>query len=127
MGLNHIELTKWLLQRHRPDLNRSPCSLPLHIACLKGYEVCVELLLKYGARIECDSRICFPASHSPNCELFQHNGGNHFEEVDFPISCERFDNSKLQNAICYAIDGDHINVLNILVQKLEDPWVNYSL
>lgn len=36
VGLNHIELARWLLQRHRPDVNRSSCSLPLHIACLKG-------------------------------------------------------------------------------------------
>lgn len=42
------------------------------------------------------------------------------------MTCERFDNSKLQNAICYAIDGDQINVLNILVQKIEDPWVYKS-
>jgi len=45
VGLNHIDLTKWLLHRHRPDVNRSPCSLPLHIATLRGYEECVELLL----------------------------------------------------------------------------------
>ncbi|XP_037810103.1 uncharacterized protein LOC119602585 [Lucilia sericata] len=121
VGLNHIELTKWLLQRHRPDLNRSPCSLPLHIACLKGHESCVELLLKYGARIECDSRMCFPGCHSPNCELFQYNT-SHYEDVEYR---DRFDNSKLQNAICYAIDGDQINVLNILVQKLDDPWIPF--
>jgi hypothetical protein len=35
VGLNHIELARWLLHRHRPDVNRSACSLPLHIACLK--------------------------------------------------------------------------------------------
>uniref|UniRef100_A0A1B0AIC6 SOCS box domain-containing protein n=1 Tax=Glossina pallidipes TaxID=7398 RepID=A0A1B0AIC6_GLOPL len=126
VGLNHIELTKWLLQRHRPDVNRSPCSLPLHIACLKGYEACVELLLKYGARIECDSRMCFPGSHSSNCELFQYNASN-FEDVEFPMPRERYDNSKLQNAICYAIDGDQINVLNILVQKIADPWIPFRV
>ncbi|XP_005188437.1 ankyrin-2 [Musca domestica] len=123
VGLNHVELTKWLLQRHRPDVNRSPCSLPLHIACLKGHESCVELLLKYGARIECDSRMCFPGSHSSNCELFQWNANNHYEDVEFRE--RNFDNSKLQNAICYAIDGDQINVLNILVQKLDDPWIPF--
>lgn len=36
VGLNHVELVKWVLHRHRPDVNRSPCSLPLHIACLRG-------------------------------------------------------------------------------------------
>lgn len=122
VGLNHIELTKWLLQRHRPDVNRHPCSLPLHLSCLKGHQVCVELLLKYGARIECDSRMCYPGSHSTNCELFQCNQSiNHYEDVEYRE--RNFDNSKLQNAICYAIDGDQWDVLNILVQKLDDPWV----
>lgn len=31
---------------------------------------------------------------------------------------------KLQNAIYYAIDGDQVNILNILTQKLEEPWVS---
>lgn len=36
VGLNHIELARYVLNRFRPDVNRSPCSLPLHIACIKG-------------------------------------------------------------------------------------------
>lgn len=36
VGLNNVELVRWLLTRFKPDVNRSPCSLPLHIACLKG-------------------------------------------------------------------------------------------
>lgn len=31
-------------------------------------EECVELFLKYGARIDTEARMCFPGSHSNNCE-----------------------------------------------------------
>ncbi|XP_017484169.1 PREDICTED: ankyrin-3 [Rhagoletis zephyria] len=126
VGLNHIDLTKWLLHRHRPDVNRSPCSLPLHIACLKGYEECVELLLKHGARIDTDSRMCFPGVHSHNCEESGKYHGNNDDVGAAPNVCERV-NTKLQNAVCYAIDGDQINVLNILAQKMEDPWVPFRV
>ncbi|XP_055619488.1 serine/threonine-protein phosphatase 6 regulatory ankyrin repeat subunit C isoform X1 [Toxorhynchites rutilus septentrionalis] len=144
VGLNHIELARWLLQRHRPDVNRSSCSLPLHIACLKGYEECVELLLKHGARIDTEARMCFPGVHSHNCE----ESGKYksmspqlmLDSVDFLICppyvlsdqgddvgvCER-PNTKLQNAVCYAIDGDQINVLNILAQKMEEPWMPFRV
>lgn len=40
--------------------------------------------------------------------------------------CER-SNTKLQNAVCYAIDGDQINVLNILAQKMEEPWMPFRV
>ena len=42
------------------------------------------------------------------------------------VGCERL-NTKLQNALCYALDGDQINVLNILSQKLEEPWVPFRV
>jgi len=121
VGLNHIDLARWLLHRHRPDVNRNPCSLPLHIACLKGYEECVELLLKHGARIDTEARMCFPGPHSHNCE---ESGKYRGPQNDVVVCNERL-NTKLQNAVCYGIDGDQINVLNILSQKLEDPWVKY--
>ncbi|XP_058829570.1 ankyrin-3 [Topomyia yanbarensis] len=122
VGLNHIELARWLLQRHRPDVNRSSCSLPLHIACLKGYEECVELLLKHGARIDTEARMCFPGAHSHNCE----ESGKYKNQGDDVGVCER-PNTKLQNAVCYAIDGDQINVLNILAQKMEEPWMPFRI
>lgn len=123
VGINHIELARWLLQRHRPDVNRSACSLPLHIACLKGYEECVELLLKHGARMDTEARMCFPGTHCNNCELSgKYRGVNDgVTGVCSPTHNER-QNTKLQNAVCYAIDGDQINVLNILSQKMEEPW-----
>uniref|UniRef100_A0A182PMU7 SOCS box domain-containing protein n=1 Tax=Anopheles epiroticus TaxID=199890 RepID=A0A182PMU7_9DIPT len=122
VGLNHVELARWVLQRHRPDVNRSSCSLPLHIACLKGYEECVELLLKHGARIDTEARMCFPGAHSHNCE----ESGKYKNQGDDVGVCER-PNSKLQNAVCYAIDGDQINVLNILAQKMEEPWMPFRV
>lgn len=63
--------------------------------------------------------MCFPGPHCHNCEESGKYRGNHQEEVGV---CERL-YTKLQNAVCYAIDGDQINVLNILSQKMEDPWV----
>ncbi|XP_058055330.1 ankyrin-3 isoform X1 [Anopheles bellator] len=122
VGLNHVELARWLLQRHRPDVNRSSCSLPLHIACLKGYEECVELLLKHGARIDTEARMCFPGAHSHNCE----ESGKYKNQGDNVGVCER-PNTKLQNAVCYAIDGDQISVLNMLAQKLEEPWMLFRV
>lgn len=115
VGLNHQELVKWLLLRPHTDVNRFPCSLPLHIACLKGYEECVELLLKHGARLDTEARMCFPGPHSHNCE----ESGKYKGQEN--VVCER-PLSKLQNCISYAIDGDQINVLNILAQKMEEPW-----
>lgn len=124
VGLNHIELVRWILQRHRPDVNRSPCSLPLHIACLKGYEECVELLLKHGGRIDTEARMCFPGSHCLNCEESNKYRSTTFGGVAVCVSVEPH-NTKMQNAVCYAIDGDQIGVLNILSQKMEEPWLPF--
>ena len=35
VGLNNVEMIRWCLTRNI-DINRGACSLPLHIACLKG-------------------------------------------------------------------------------------------
>lgn len=85
------------------------------------YEECVELLLKHGARIDTEARMCFPGSHSHNCE---ESGKYKNGQEDVAGVCER-QNTKLQNAVCYAIDGDQINVLNILAQKIEEPWIPF--
>lgn len=134
VGINHIELARWLLQRHRLDLNRSPCSLPLHIACLKGYEECVELLLKYGARIDTEARMCYPGKHLHNCEESgKYVNRNTYDSDDGGASsvvvCDNLNErpNKLQNAICYAIDGDHVGVLTLLTQKKEEPWMPFRV
>lgn len=40
-------------------------------------------------------------------------------------SRDRVPTSKLQSAIYYALDGDHVNILILLAQRGEDPWVKY--
>lgn len=74
----------------------------------------MELLLKHGARIDTEARMCFSGQHSHNCE----ESGKYKSASEVPPTTS----TKLQNALCYAIDGDQINVLNILAQKMEEPW-----
>jgi hypothetical protein len=51
------------------DVNRGACSLPLHIACFKGYKELVELMVnKYRARVDLEFRMCWPGIHNINCE-----------------------------------------------------------
>ena len=35
VGINNLDMVRWILSRNL-DVNRGVCSLPLHIACLKG-------------------------------------------------------------------------------------------
>nr|XP_023026895.1 transient receptor potential channel pyrexia [Leptinotarsa decemlineata] len=125
VGANNVELVRWLLARHSSaDVNRFPCSLPLHIACLKGYDECVELLLKHGAKSDVEARMCFPGPHNSNCE----QRGKYSSAMQQEETCierdsrERIPSSKLQSAIFYALDGDQVNILMLLAQRGEDPW-----
>ncbi|CAB3384699.1 Hypothetical predicted protein [Cloeon dipterum] len=106
-----------LLQKNI-DVNRGGgvCSLPLHIACLRGHEECVELLLKHGARPEVEARMCWPGPHHLNCE----QRGKHCVRDD-----QQGDRShdKLQSAIYYAIDGDQVDILELLIQQGENHWL----
>jgi hypothetical protein len=68
--------------------------------------------------------MCFPGIHSHNCEesgkyknVHEDAGPSHLTGA-IQIS----QSNKLQNAIAYAIDGDQINILNLLAAKLEDPF-----
>ncbi|XP_050497650.1 ankyrin-2 [Diabrotica virgifera virgifera] len=125
VGANNVELVRWLLARHSAaDVNRFPCSLPLHIACLKGHDECVELLLKHGAKSDVEVRMCWPGPHSSNCE----ERGKYSTAVQHEETCierdtrERAPNNKLQSALYYALDGDQVNILTMLSQRGEDPW-----
>lgn len=111
VGFNNVEVVRWLVGRGC-DVNRAVCSLPLHIACLRGFEDVVELLLKHGARIDMEARMCWPGPHNQNCE----QRGIHEAGVADKTS------DKLQSAICYAIDGDHVDILELLMQQGEDNW-----
>ncbi|KAG5882329.1 hypothetical protein JTB14_037614 [Gonioctena quinquepunctata] len=125
VGANNVELVRWLLARHSAaDVNRFPCSLPLHIACLKGHDECVELLVKHGAKSDVEARMCWPGPHSSNCE----ERGKYSSVIQQEETCierdsrERIPSSKLQSAIYYALDGDQVNILTLLAQRGEDPW-----
>lgn len=73
--------------------------------------------MKHGARLDTEARMCFPGLHSHNCEESgKYKGGQE------DVVCEGTNTSKLQNCISYAIDGDQINVLNILAQRMEEPF-----
>lgn len=116
VGINNVELVRWICSRN-PDLNRGPCSFPLHIACLKGHEQIVELLLKHGARVDVEARMCWPGPHNQNCEERGKYTSAHHEL----IPAERT-SDKLQNAICYAIDGDQVAILELLTQNGDEHW-----
>ncbi|CAB4061078.1 unnamed protein product [Lepeophtheirus salmonis] len=102
VGINNLEMIRWCLSRNI-DINRGACSLPLHIACLKGYEDAVELLLKHGARVDVES---------PNVLAW--------------TSSTKLSSDKLQCAIYYAIDGDQVDILELLAQQGEDHWLPWQ-
>ncbi|KAK3851936.1 hypothetical protein Pcinc_041448 [Petrolisthes cinctipes] len=120
VGINNVELVRWCLSRS-VDPNRGVCSLPLHIACLRGYEECVELLLKHGARVDVEARMCWPGPHNQNCE----QRGKYCGPLPEVSMADR-SSDKLQNAIYYAIDGDQVEVLEILTQQGDHHWLPWQ-
>ena len=69
------------------------------------FEDAVELLLKHGARVDVEARMCWPGPHQQNCEervKHSRKGASNFSSSS----------DKLQCAIYYAIDGDQ--VINLL-------------
>ncbi|CAG2176369.1 unnamed protein product, partial [Oppiella nova] len=120
VSLKSVELTKWLLG-YGCDCNRGTCSLPLHIATLNGPIEIVELLVKYGARVDCEARMCYPGPHSPNCELGRrsgilYNSGSQHNSA----------NDRLQSADYYAIDGDQASILEYVMVRCEDNWLPWQ-
>ena len=69
--------------------------------CVSSYEDAVELLLKHGARVDVEARMCWPGPHQHNCEERSKNVRKGLDIV-YPSS------DKLQCAIYYAIDGDQV-------------------
>ena len=96
------------------------------------YEDVVELLLKNGARVDVEARMCWPGSHQSNCEergrqsrlramgvgAEKHDSGGTGRNTDFYRGSD-----KLQCAIYYAIDGDQVDILELLAQQGEDHWL----
>lgn len=79
--------------------------------------------------------MCFPGPHCNNCEASVHrrlpdvpddDDVSKLLQIPSTSHNERY-NTKLQNAVCYAIDGDQIGVLNVLSQKMEEPWVPFRV
>lgn len=129
VGVNNVGLARWCLSSRSVDVNRGVCSLPLHVACLRGLEECVELLLKAGARVDVEARMCWPGPHNVNCE--QRNGGANANSAaataggpDLPANDRSSD--KLHNAIYYAIDGDQVDILELLTQQGDDHWLPWQ-
>jgi len=119
IGINNLEMVRWCISRNI-DINRGCCSLPLHIACLRGYEDAVEMLLKHGARIDVEARMCWPGPHQQNCE----ERGKH-TNLNLDDNFSR-SSDKLQCAIYYAIDGDQVDILELLAQQGEDHWLPWQ-
>lgn len=118
VGINNVEMVRWILSRN-PDVNRGACSLPLHIASLKGYDDCVEILLKYGAKVDVEARMCWPGPHNQNCE----------ERGKYCVQDESMadrSSDKLQGSLLYAIDGDQVDTLELLIQQGEDHWLPWQ-
>lgn len=67
------------------------------------YEDVVELLLKHGARVDVEARMCWPGPHQQNCEERGKNARKRDDGGAFYRSSD-----KLQCAIYYAIDGDQV-------------------
>jgi hypothetical protein len=66
------------------------------------YDDCVEILLKYGAKIDVETRMCWPGPHNQNCE----------ERGKYCVQDESMadrSSDKLQGSLFYAIDGDQVS------------------
>lgn len=106
VGLNNVEVVRWILTRN-VDINRGACSLPLHIACLKGYEDVVELLLKHGGRIDVEARMCWPGPHNQNCEERFKNQASLFNTRVRQL----WDVSDIDGLLCFFCSFSSINRL----------------
>ena len=65
------------------------------------YDDCVEILLKYGAKVDVEARMCWPGPHNQNCE----ESGKYCVQDE---SMADRSSDKLQGSLLYAIDGDQV-------------------
>ena len=68
-----------------------------------SFEDAVELLLKHGARVDVEARMCWPGTHQQNCE-------ERVKHSRKGSSIYSSSSDKLQCAIYYAIDGDQVKM-----------------
>lgn len=67
--------------------------------------------------------MCWPGAHSNNCEDRGKYCSANLPQEDACMERDRDRPPKLQSAIYYALDGDQVNILTMLAQRSEDPWV----
>ena len=72
-----------------------------------SFEDAVELLLKHGARVDVEARMCWPGTHQQNCE-------ERVKHSRKGSSIYSSSSDKLQCAIYYAIDGDQVKMIQLL-------------
>lgn len=133
VGLKCEELVKWILN-YGVDVNRGSCSLPLHISSLNGCHEIAELLIRYGARTDVEVRMCYPISHSNNCELrrpglVSSNHGHHYPLLQLASNSMKIHQSvpdRSQDALFYAIDGDRADILDFLIERSEETWIPFA-
>lgn len=132
VGLRCFDLVKWILS-YGVDVNRGPCSLPLHIAALSGCQEIAELLVRYGARTDIEVRMCYPGCHSNNCELrrpgmVSSSHGQHHPILQQTSNSITFQSipDRSQDALFYAIDGDRAELLEFLIERTEESWIPFS-
>ena len=71
----------------------------------------MELLLKHGARVDVEARMCWPGPHQHNCEeRGRHSRSNRTQSYA--------SSDKLQCAIYYAIDGDQVSSQFHVISKV---------
>lgn len=68
--------------------------------------------------------MCWPGPHSNNCEERGKTTRNLQDDTCMERDRDR-PPSKLQSAIYYTLDGDQVNILTLLAQRCEDPWVDF--
>ena len=63
------------------------------------------MLLKHGARIDVEARMCWPGPHNQNCE----QRGKYSSPFE-PGGADQRSSDRLQSAVYYAIDGDQVRL-----------------
>ncbi|UYV83433.1 hypothetical protein LAZ67_23001003 [Cordylochernes scorpioides] len=116
IGLGCIELVRWILGRGC-DVNRGVCSLPLHLAAQRGHEDIVDLLLKHGARVELETRMCYPGPHNPSCAM---------QSISMYLQVPDRSSDRIQSSEYFAIDADHAGILDLLMAQGEDNWLPWQ-
>ncbi len=77
----------------------------------------VELLLKHGARVDVEARMCWPGPHQQNCEERSKQSRQLTASRNRDAERESSKYDKLQCAIYYAIDGDQVRTMHWLSRE----------